>query len=84
MKLDADLTTPMSEALGGFGGFLRCRTCGGTAPLGNPGVRVTRTGWPKCCGHTMEWITQRQINEGYLTDPEAWIAKEKGRSLRSP
>lgn len=51
-------------ALDGFGGYLRCRTCGYSRDLGDPGERVTRTGWPKCCTHTMEWITQRQIDSG--------------------
>lgn len=60
----------LPEAIGGvldhFGGILRCGTCGTTAPLGNPGERITRTGWPSCCGYTMTWWTQRQIDAGEM------------------
>lgn len=54
----------ISAALDGFGGFLRCEECGHMAPLGDPGKRVMRTGWPKHCGCTMRWWTQRQIDAG--------------------
>lgn len=54
----------VSESLAGFGGYLRCRTCGYSRDLGDPGRRVMGQGWPKCCGYTMEWITQRQIDSG--------------------
>lgn len=58
------LPDAIGGALSGFGGYLRCRHCGHSADLGDPGRRVTSTGWPKCCGYTMEWITQRQIDSG--------------------
>lgn len=55
----------LPEAIGanlqGFGGLLRCRTCGVEKPLGDVGDKL-RHGWPKCCGHTMQWITQRQLD----------------------
>lgn len=66
----------VGSELQGFGGFLRCRTCGERGDLGVVSNRLVG-GWPKCCGYTMEWITQRQINEGYLDDPDAWTAKER-------
>jgi hypothetical protein len=59
-----DLAEIMSDALAGFGGYLRCETCGRSADVGNAGERVTSTGWPKCCGYTMRWWTQRQIEAG--------------------
>lgn len=48
-------------ALSGFGGHLRCETCGHKRQLGNIGRKLA-TGWPKCCGYTMRWWTQRQID----------------------
>ena len=62
----------MSGALDGFGGYLRCRTCHHSQDLGDPGRRgVMGEGWPKCCGYTMEWITQRQIDSGERPAREA-------------
>lgn len=55
----------MSTGLSAFGGYLRCEECGHTAPLGDPDARVFGgVGWPKHCGYTMRWWTQRQINDG--------------------
>lgn len=64
-------------ALSGFGGYLRCRECGHSTALGDPGRRVTGQGWPKCCGYTMEWITQRQIDCGER--PARW-SRPNGRN----
>lgn len=60
------LKAKLSDALGGFGGFLRCESCGAERPLGDPGARVTGGGWPKHCGYTMRWWTQRQIDAGEI------------------
>jgi hypothetical protein len=54
----------VGEELAGFGGYLRCESCRRREPLGNPGRRVLGEGWPKCCGYTMRWWTQRQIDAG--------------------
>jgi hypothetical protein len=54
----------MTAALNGRGGFLRCETCGASAALGDPAARVLGGGWPKHCGYTMRWWTQRQIDAG--------------------
>jgi hypothetical protein len=51
--------------LGGFGGVLRCETCRRTSPLGSIGHKLAN-GWPKCCGYTMRWWTQRQIDAGEM------------------
>lgn len=64
---NAALGKEVAGALSGFGGYLRCRTCGHSADLGDPGERVTRTGWPKHCGYTMRWWTQRQIDSGAMS-----------------
>jgi hypothetical protein len=57
----------MVKALGAelaeFGGLLRCTSCGLERPLGDPGRRL-RDGWPKHCGYTMRWWTQRQLDAG--------------------
>lgn len=57
----------MVEAIGnelqGFGGFLRCETCGTKRPLGNVGAKLAN-GWPKHCGYTMRWWTRRQVDAG--------------------
>ena len=51
--------------LSGFGVFLRCETCRRMEELGSPGRRIAGgQGWPKCCGYTMRWWTQRQIDAG--------------------
>lgn len=76
IKRAAGIHDAIGADMQGFGGILRCRSCGTTADLGNVGSRL-RDGWPKCCGYTMEWVTQRQLDEGYLNDPDAWVAKEK-------
>jgi hypothetical protein len=49
-----------------FGGVLRCETCKRSRPLGSIGYKLDH-GWPKCCGYTMRWWTQRQIDEGEMT-----------------
>lgn len=46
-----------------FGGFLQCGACGHREELGDVGSRL-RDGWPQCCGYTMTWWTQRQIDAG--------------------
>jgi len=54
-------------ALLGFGGFLRCETCGTTLDLGDPGEHVS-LGWPSHCGYTMRWWTQSQIDAGEVPE----------------
>lgn len=44
-----------------FGGILRCTTCGTKRPLGDVAVKLAH-GWPKCCGYTMRWVTQRELD----------------------
>lgn len=51
----------VAEGLQGFGGLLRCTECGAERPLGNIGQKLA-SGWPKCCGYTMRWVTQRQLD----------------------
>ena len=53
----------IGDTLADFGGFLRCETCHTTEPLGNVSRRLSG-GWPRCCGYTMRWWTQRQIDAG--------------------
>jgi hypothetical protein len=56
-------TSGVFHSLDGFGGYLRCTVCDSTADLGEPSERQRR-GWPTCCGYTMRWCTQAQIDRG--------------------
>jgi hypothetical protein len=51
--------------IAGLGGYLRCETCRRVVEF-YPSARADylRRGWPKCCGDTMRWWTQRQIDAG--------------------
>jgi hypothetical protein len=64
----AALPTAIGESLDKFGGYLRCETChiGHTMKRGEAGY-YTAHGWPKCCGLTMRWWTQRQIESGEMS-----------------
>ena len=57
----------IGAALDPFGGILRCETCR-TSHAMQPGDagRYTAKGWPRCCGYTMRWWTQRQIDAGEM------------------
>lgn len=65
---DDRLPRRIGAALEGFGGVLRCETCGRTIEMlpGDAGL-YTSSGWPRCCGYTMRWWTQRQIDAGEMT-----------------
>jgi hypothetical protein len=56
------LTDSIARDLPRFGGILRCTTCSAELPLGDIAFKLAR-GWPKCCGYTMRWVTQRQLDE---------------------
>ena len=45
-----------------FGGHLECGTCGKLAAL-NDIKNWLDHGWPECCGSTMRWWTQREIDQ---------------------
>lgn len=57
----------IGESLDKFGGFLRCERCGHTRDMdkGDAGD-YTAHGWPRCCGYTMRWWTQSQIDGGEI------------------
>lgn len=57
--------TVIASNLTSFGGLLRCIKCGGEQPVGNiTGIADSlANGWPKCCGYTMTWMTQRLLDE---------------------
>jgi hypothetical protein len=61
----ASLPKVIGESLDGFGGFLRCEECRTvkTMQVGDAGA-YTAHGWPRCCGYTMRWWTQSQIDAG--------------------
>ena len=67
---DLGALLPIAEKVGAslvedHGGFLRCETCGASRSLtAEKASRYMGAGWPKCCGLTMRWWTQRQIDAG--------------------
>lgn len=58
----ATIHDAIADGLSGFGGLLRCTTCKREQPLGDIAGSL-RSGWPKCCGYTMTWMTQRLLDE---------------------
>jgi hypothetical protein len=63
VKHAVGIVAAIAADLAPLGGILRCRTCHGERPLGDVAGSL-RSGWPKCCGQTMTWVTQRQLDEG--------------------
>jgi hypothetical protein len=60
-----DLHGAIAKDIDGFGGILRCNTCGRWEWMtGSAGFLAH--GWPKCHGYTMTWVTRR------LLDEEGW------------
>jgi hypothetical protein len=50
----------LGKELDALGGVLRCHGCKRELPM--RGAReYLRSGWPMCCGATMEWLTPRQL-----------------------
>jgi hypothetical protein len=56
-------TEPLFHSLDGFGGYLRCESCGAAQSLGDV-AGYLRDGWPRHCGYTMRWWTARQVAAG--------------------
>lgn len=63
----SDLPAVIGSELDQFGGILRCETCRLKVSMetGRAG-RHLAGGWPECCGYTMRWWTQRQIDAGEM------------------
>jgi hypothetical protein len=53
-----ELHGKVADSLQGFGGHLECTVCNATQPLGSVSTKLA-SGWPKCHGYTMTWITAR-------------------------
>lgn len=49
------------DNLKSFGGHLECTECGFKQPLGNTTNKMNN-GWPVCCGLTMHWYTQKELD----------------------
>ena len=64
-RLATTLHSGIAADLSGFGGILRCAgECGCEQALSEEQiVKYLRYGWPKCCGYTMRWVTQRELDE---------------------
>jgi hypothetical protein len=68
-----ELIDKVTHALKDFDGFLKCESCGRRKGLKQEKIgSYMASGWPKCCGLTMTWITKDQlkepIGEGEKTD----------------
>lgn len=57
-----EIQKKIGDNLKSFGGHLQCRECGIKQPLGDIGHKMAH-GWPKCCGYTMRWITDNEIEK---------------------
>jgi hypothetical protein len=53
----------ITKELDEFGGYLECQTCGRKSPVGDIGNNLS-SGWKKCCGYTMRWITKNELKNG--------------------
>lgn len=62
MRTGNEIAASIAESVNGFGGHLRCEVCGTMAPLGRASGKVLN-GWPKCCGYTMRWWTQSELDK---------------------
>lgn len=56
-----NIHSKIGSKLASFGGHLECGVCGRIEPLGNTTNKLAN-GWPKCCGYTMRWLTQRELD----------------------
>ena len=67
VKRAQSVHTAIGASLDQFGGILRCETCRAERSMvpGDAGY-YTAKGWPKCCGYSMRWWTQRQIDAGEM------------------
>lgn len=46
-----------------FGGILRCTECGVEHLLNATAIGMyLSSGWPKHCGYTMRWVTQKELD----------------------
>lgn len=55
----------MGTDLEKIGGVLRCTACGSEEPVGGASTisLYLQVGWPRCCGLTKRWVTQKELNE---------------------
>ena len=68
-----NMYTDIGSSLDASGGVHRCKVCGYEIPhMPGDGARYTAHGYPKHCGKTTRWVTQRQLDE------EAANAKGRG------
>lgn len=62
VKAAQNIHSLIAADLTAFGGILRCSKCHREQPLGEADIASNlRHGWPRCCGETMIWVTQRQL-----------------------
>ena len=55
----------MGNDLAKLGGVLRSNKCGHEQTMTADQIAAyLRRGWPEHCGHTMRWVTQRELDAG--------------------
>lgn len=52
----------IADKLKSFGGILRCTVCNYEEPINKISGQL-ETGWKKCCGYTMRWVTKKELEE---------------------
>jgi hypothetical protein len=60
VKRATGLPAAIAADLSVAGGILRCEECGGERPADDI-AGYLRNGWPRHCGHTMTWVTLREL-----------------------
>ncbi len=65
VKRARSVVPAIAADLSALGGVLRCTgTCGREQELDQGKIEgYLRKGWPECCGHSMTWVTRRQLDE---------------------
>lgn len=58
--IPTNMHVKIAKDLKHFGGKLQCMECGYEQPLGHIASKL-KSGWPKHCGYTMRWWTERQL-----------------------
>ena len=72
MDLSESIHDKIAEDIEPFGGFLRCEVCNRKEALSQVAGYLAH-GWPSCCGYTMRWWTQRQIDAGEVPPPTRFM-----------
>jgi len=54
----------VTKELDSLGGHLECTKCHKTKQLSKNKISYyLSNGWPECCGQTMQWYTQKELDK---------------------